>query len=798
MTLLSTRWKLVFKDLWRNRSRSLLAIMSIAVGVVAVGSISTSTAVIQRNMDSQYLATRPADIVLWTSSLDEEAIAAVQRLPEVAAAEGKISFRVQVQMGEEDWKPVDLYVVDPDRDAEIGRIALVGGKSLARQRDVVLERQTMDYVAASIGETLTIKAFGDLSTELRVVGVAHNLGLPPPMFNGGGSGYISADTLPWFGMMPLYSQVHVRVTDDLRTREGLEAVAQAVTARIQNGGGEVQGHWLPKPGRHWASDTLDPVMLIMQVLGLLALGLAAFLVINTIMAILAQQRRSVGMLKAIGARQSQIVVVYLAMVLILALMALLLAMPVKMLLARSIADFVANMLNFDISDYRPPVGTVLLEVVAGVAVPLIAALGPVIKGTRITVRQAINDYGLTEAPQGGLSERLLHLRVISQTFVLALRNTFRRRGRLVLTLATLVMGGAVFISVANVQASLGRTTDEALQYWNHELVLTFNEPLRIQKISNELAVVPGIAEVEYWGVAGAERVLADGSHGQPFNIVAPPADTQMIIPTLIEGRWLLPEDQNALVINSDLLKVDPSINVGDAVTLQLDRHGSRIETEWVVVGIAKALMVGPLGYANYPYLAHTVGEAGKAFSARVRLNDASPANQEAMGKLLAAHLDRRGIAVRSWESTASLRQNILGQLNTVVGILLTMAVLFAFVGGLGLMGTLSINVLERRRELGVMRAIGASGRAVRRVVAIEGLFMALISWAIGALVALPLSALLSQVLGVAMIRSPLTQVYSFGGLILWLLVVLGIAALAVVLPAHRASGVSVRQVLAYD
>lgn len=796
--MLGTRWIVAIKDLWRNWGRSSLAVLSIAVGVIAVGAISTSTAVIRRNMDAQYLATCPADLVVWTSTLDDDAIAAVERLPSVAAAEGKASFRAEVQVGPDSWKPVYLYAIDPQQE-EIGRITVLSGEAPPKQRRVLLERRTLGYLGVAPGDTVTVRAFGELERELHVDGVVHNLGLPPPLFNDGGSGYISMDTRAWFGLPPTYSEVHVRVTDELRNTDGLQAAAKAITTRIEKGGGSVWGYWAPTPGRHWASDILDPVMLIMQVLGVAALGLAAFLVVNTIVAILAQQRRSVGMLKAIGARRRQIVALYLGMVLVLGVLALLVATPVKTWLAHGIADYVADMLNFDISDYRPPLQTVLLEAAAALLAPLLAALAPILRGTSITVREAINDYGLTDvAPSSGIAERLTRLKALSRTFALGLRNTFRRRGRLVLTLTTLVMGGAVFVSVLNVRASLGRTTDEALQYWNHELTLSFGQPLRIGKVDNELTVVPGVAAVEYWGLGGAERVLANGGHGEPFMIVAPPADTRMITPTMIAGRWLLPEDENALVINSDLLKADPTLQVGQTVTLQLDRNGSKIETEWVVVGVVKALMVGPLGYANYPYLAHTVGQVGRAYSARIQLTDRSPANQEAMGKLLAAHLRQRGITVNSWESTAEVRERIMGQLNTVVGILLTMSVLFAAVGGLGLMGTLSINVLERRRELGVMRAIGASSRVVRRIVITEGLCMALISWGLGGLVALPMSALLGSALGTAMIRSPLTQVYSFGGQMLWLLIVMGIGAAASVLPAQRAVGVTVREVLAYD
>ena len=130
--------------------------------------------------------------------------------------------------------------------------------------------------------------------------------------------------------------------------------------------------------------------------------------------------------------------------------------------------------------------------------------------------------------------------------------------------------------------------------------------------------------------------------------------------------------------------------------------------------------------------------------------------------------------------------------------LLIMAVLLAVVGGLGLMGTMSINVLERTREIGVLRAIGASNGAVLRIVIAEGVLIGVLSWAIGALLALPLSLLLSNAVGVAFLQMPLDFVFSLSGLAIWLGIVVLLAALASFLPAWSASRVTVRDVLAYE
>jgi putative ABC transport system permease protein len=134
----------------------------------------------------------------------------------------------------------------------------------------------------------------------------------------------------------------------------------------------------------------------------------------------------------------------------------------------------------------------------------------------------------------------------------------------------------------------------------------------------------------------------------------------------------------------------------------------------------------------------------------------------------------------------------------LVVFLAVMAVLIAAVGGLGLMGTMSINVLERTREIGVMRAVGASDGSVLRIVLIEGVFVGAISWVLALAASYPIGKLLSNMVGLSFLNVPLTYVFATTGAFGWLAVVLLIAALSSLLPAWRAAQLSVRQTLAYE
>ena len=114
------------------------------------------------------------------------------------------------------------------------------------------------------------------------------------------------------------------------------------------------------------------------------------------------------------------------------------------------------------------------------------------------------------------------------------------------------------------------------------------------------------------------------------------------------------------------------------------------------------------------------------------------------------------------------------------------------------MGTMSTNVLERTREIGVMRAIGASDGAVLRIVVVEGVIIGMISWFIGAALAFPIGAGLSTAVGRVLFSTPLPYVFSVSGVVTWFVIVAVLAGVASFLPAWNASRLTVREVLAYE
>jgi putative ABC transport system permease protein len=245
------------------------------------------------------------------------------------------------------------------------------------------------------------------------------------------------------------------------------------------------------------------------------------------------------------------------------------------------------------------------------------------------------------------------------------------------------------------------------------------------------------------------------------------------------------------------LTAEPDIKVGDEITLKVNGKKS----QWHVVGIVR--VVGNFGgvgtvYANYPYYARVTGEVGRATTVQVTTDKHDPEYQIQIQKAMEAQYKQAGIRFGGSITSGLIRQQNELFFNIIVVLLMVMAVLMAAVGGLGLMGTMTLNVLERTREIGVMRAIGASNGSIRRIVLAEGLLIGMLSWALGALLAVPFGQLLSTALGELIFQLPLHYTVSTMGIVVWLVVVLVISLFASILPAQNAARLTVREVLAYE
>jgi putative ABC transport system permease protein len=794
----SPRWRKVLRDLWGNKARTILVVLSIAVGVFAVGMITGTRVVMSREMHASWAAVNPASATLYTDLFDDELVWTVRNMAEVEEADARreFGFRFKTSPEEEQWRQLVLFAYPDYEDIRIFRLRPERGAWPPPEHEVLIERASLDWMGLQVGDVVIVEAPNGKQRELRISGTVHDLTQQAASWTGRAAGYMSLETLEWLGLSRHFDELNFIVAENPSDEEHIQDVAQRVRRKLEKGGRTVYYTWIETPGKHPADNDLAPIMLLLGSLGFLSLLASGFLVVNTLQALLTQQIRQIGIMKAVGARNGQIMGVYYGMVLIFCVLSLAIAVPLGALAAHEFTSFIANLVNFDVVSFNLPPVVLALQVAVGLVVPLLAALYPILSGVRVSAREAMSDYGLSNGQFGqGFLDRLLErVRGLSRPVLLSLRNTFRRKGRLVLTLITLTLGGAIFIAVFSVRASLLLTLDDMLDYVQYDTYVSFRRGHRIDHIEREALQVPGVVAAEAWRFANVRLVRPDDTESDTIFLRAPRADSDLVHPKLVEGRWLLPEDENAVVVNTFLLKDEPDINVGDKVPLKIEGR----ETTWRVVGIMTRTEPVPMAYVNLDYLSQMVGGVGRAGVVFVQTERHDAAFQGEVERALEEHFEGIGLKVSYTQTSSSSRAQIESQFNVLIVFLLVMAVLLAVVGAIGLMGTMSLNVLERTREIGVMRAIGASDGSVLKIVIVEGVLIGLMSWLLGAVLAGPLSRLLSDAVGVSIFETSLSYTFSLEGVGLWLAVVIILATLASLLPARNASRVTVREVLAYE
>jgi putative ABC transport system permease protein len=504
-------------------------------------------------------------------------------------------------------------------------------------------------------------------------------------------------------------------------------------------------------------------------------------------------------MKTVGARRTQITAIYMMLILAFCMLAFLIAAPLTSWISFQLMEFLVVQLNFDLLGFRVVPAVLALQALIAVLIPQIAGFLPIWRGSRLSVQEALSGI-----KQGGSKARkvggrgVMRLRLISRPILISLRNTFRSKGRMALTLVTLSLGGALFISTFNVQLSMGNYIEQMSRYFIGDLNLTMSYPYLVEKIENLLLTLDEIEHIEGWMTARSELLYGDGSTGDAVQLLAPPGGSNLVEPKLIAGRWLQPGDQNAIVLNDNFLSKFPELSVGD--TLQLQVNGD--ETDWIVVGFFQfaGRSAGYMAYTNAEYLSNLVGLPGQALLFRVVATDPDLEinGQEALGIKVQNLLEARGIQVADVEAGLSVSQTAADGFSILTAFLLFMAVLAAVVGSIGLAGTMSINVMERTREIGIMRAIGSSNGILMVMVMIEGYLIGMISWVVGSLLAFPISNLMSNAISVALFDASTTITYTPTGFAIWFVVVSLLSIGASVLPARRASRLTIREVLAYE
>jgi putative ABC transport system permease protein len=799
-----SRRKLV-NDLWMAKGRTVLMILAIAVSLFGVGAILSSYGILTREIEVNYRNTMPASATLKIHGVNDKLVAEASARPELLAAEGRAAFLARVKTGPEQSVPMLFLVVKDFTDMRISTFSHEEGAWPPPQGTILIERTTPSVIDSRIGQPIQVTLPSGREIQMPVSGITHDPSLAPAWQEQLGYAYIAQDTLESIGEPAEFDELRILVKDQQLDADNIERIALDIAGDAEGHGYHVEEILIPPPGKHPHQNQMTGILLLFMVFSFLALVLSAILVASMVSSMMAQQIRQIGVMKAIGASTRQISRLYLMMIFLVSSAAIVLALPLGAAAGTRLAEEVSEMLNFTLYSSAIPWWVYTVVAAAGLCVPWLITLRPILRGSQITVREAIHDYGVSQESfrSNAMDSLFRFFPRMDRSLVLALRNSFRRRGRFVLNLVLLAAGGAMFMTGLNISSAWEKDLSQAFEYRHYDLMVQLKQERPVEPMVRHIESISGVERVEAWGYSEASlaeeseidvaHTYPDGRHGS-FSLYGAPAATEMISFPMTMGEWLHEGDSQAIVLNHMAYALVPDAKLGDPITLSV---GGKQHT-WILAGVMKELGSPAAAYIGSDSFEQTVvGVPGHARSLRVTIGgDADVLGKRRMIDRVVSTLDQLDAGIDIAITDFQLRSAVDEHMSILIFSLISLAVLMAVVGILGLTSSISTSIIERTREIAVMKTIGGTPRMIMRNIVSEGVFIGVLSWFGAVLVSLPLSYSIGYMVGSMAFRSPLPLALSPFAMLIWLLTLVVGSAAASSIPAWRASKQTIREALA--
>ena len=598
--LLKPRWSKIFSDIWDDKTRTTLVVASIAVGVFALGMVVSAYSILSTDVSLSYASVNPPNIEIWTDPFEDEFVRSLGKIEGVEDVVAHRVIDVRASIGDETPQKLQLFGVS-DIDEEINILRPIEGTQYANDGEIIISQDNMHISGYHPGDIIKVIFPDEMIQELKVVGLVTDQSTSKPSSDPLIYAYVTMGTLHSFGLDYSYNHLYITVTGDGTDSDFILEVSDAVEEKIERSNHSV----IRKDdgmlsNEHPMYDNILAIIGLLGMLGILLAVLSSSLIFNTLNATMTQQLRQIGIMKLIGGRSKQILGMYLNLIIFYSVIALIVAVPLGAAAGYGLSLIIASILGAILQGFRFVPAAIITQIVIAFAIPLAAGFFPVNNGAKTSVVRAISDYrpGSTIKKQSLLSFNAKWMSKFSRPILLSFRNTFRKKGRLLLTIFTLTVAGAVFIGVFNVRVSMNNLMDQLMAHFLGDITVTFQQPYRVSEVSQTLLEVSGIEAVEGWGAATGEIVDENDDAVCDLVVSAPPQDTQLLSPEFVAGRWMLPNEEKKLVVADTIYNFYPDIKPGD--TLMVKLKGRRTE-EWEIVGIFRFVdMFGdPMGYANF-------------------------------------------------------------------------------------------------------------------------------------------------------------------------------------------------------
>lgn len=751
--MFKTRSKKIFRDMLARKGRSLMVILSITIGVFGVATMLSITDLLNRQLkedikNEQISHTKVYVISGAESVTAEENLAYLNNLktlPGVVDVEGQAVYPVTFQHKDKQDDAVMLAFSEPFGEGRLETISRIVKGRYPGAGEIAVEPRFAEANDLEIGDTLRFPNTGE--TEWEIVGI-----LLHPYYTEFPSTQTSvlvadrlfanyADAQRIVGFTGL-SAIHVRYENTAQSKDGMSDLVAAVSRETP---------YMPYftyqdvPEDNFVSNIMADITASMDMLGIIAMVVSGFLVTNVMNSVVLEQRRQIGAMKSLGATLRDNFHIYAGMAFAYGIigtgLGLLLAAPIAANTARPVASWVSAYIEgYKLSPLGLGIGAVM-----GLVIPVLAALIPVWRSTRISILEAVTDFGLSSDWGKSWLARQLGQLPLPMTILQAIRNIWHKKGRLTLTILTLTAAVSAFMGARAVSASLDTFIGNMVNIHDYDIRLTpqrASDYERLTALVHEqmdgvAAVYPGLdVTVSIPGFV-SKTPMKEGSNQVTvagFDPATPTYDFDFV-----DGLgWQNDPTQTGVVVSRPLADA-LNKTVGDTLTFSVNDREYQYEILGIDTYIFEAIF---MDWHELAQIAGYVDEAGLPMVSTVYIVlEGDPSIDRVDDKIdeMTALLSANGIQGTYFNQPQAAK--VQSEQAGVLGIIFQMmSFVMAAVGAIGLMAALSMAVFERQKEIGVMRSVGARSRTVMGQFMLEGILIGLLAW----VVAIPISIWMGQ------------------------------------------------------
>lgn len=787
-------FKKALRDLFGNRTRLVIAFLAIMLGTTVFGGISFTYTMLHREINEVFSATNPASGSILVNKVDEKLMMLTKEFSGITDFEVKATHELRIEKGDGSTKSLLLFSAPKLSEIKVNKLNPLEGSFAPEPGEVLIEQDALGVAGAKPGDTITIRLPNSSVSQYHITGTVNDLSQHPPSMHNQVYAYVSAETLTDMGLT--MNRIDYFASGDVYDRANILQVTSEYIHLLEQNGYQMGGVIISNtPGISMHLPEYEGALFIFQIFSVVAFIFGCVIMSSLLSTILSGQIRQIGVLKAIGAKTGKILTAYMGAALLLVVSNLAVSFVLSIFASRGLSIFFMSLGNMKMSSFSLPVFQYVLFFGASLLVPLTLAFLPIRRGLSITVKDALGDYGIqgeTEKKFSVLPKRLA--KKLSRPVLLSLRSAAGHKRRFLMNLSMLTLGGLIFVGIMGSIVSINTALSDNLKAQHFDYQITTGDYAGRDDVDTIMKNINTVTSYESWGMATGKLIYENGSTGSLYNIMAPAYSTDMLTPEIMSGRWLREGDVSVIVVSFEFFNLERGYALGDSIAFQFEDSVQ----SFTIVGMVKE--IGNAGiYMNRDGFERLVPANAQKSSIKISTIDRRGSKKQLYHEI-EQQFSIRGKAILSAESKAEQYNILTAHFTTTLVSFLIVAVMSICVAGFGLASTMSVQVSERTREIGIMKSMGGGIKQIKSIVTAESTFISLFSWGISSIFAIPATSLAIYVIGVYVLEIPLSlsPVSIIVSLLTWLVLTLLVGRLASRTAAKRAANISIKTALTFE